>query len=139
MSIWRIGSLSGLERYDPHPPPPSTQLRRARHRGADYYCRDRDGVGVRYARVGPIICAWLAISVWNAGAYNASLRAEFSDLDEDPRHARMDFTMSVLFGLIPQSIIVAPFMTGFYQDGWTLTSAPFPCVREPEIYCGRKP
>jgi hypothetical protein len=80
--------------------------------------------------------AWLAISVWNAGAYNANFRADFPDLDEDPRHARQDFTMAVLFGIAPPSIVIAPFLTGFYMDGWTLDSRPFPCTKNPEIYCG---
>lgn len=83
------------------------------------------------------IGAYLAISFLNVGAYNANLRASFHRLAEDPRHARQDFAVSILFGLAPPSIIIAPFLTGLYEDGWSLNYHPFPCDQDPKIWCGK--
>ena len=69
-----------------------------------------------------LIAAYLAVSIWNAGALNADYRARHPIIDS--RTAREMVGTSVLFGLLPQMIIATPFITGFYQDGWTLDWRP---------------
>jgi hypothetical protein len=67
---------------------------------------------------------WIVISVVNAGFVNANFRAEFEDLCHSSRWARNHLAFSIGWSLFPLSAVLTPFMTGFYQDGWTLSGAP---------------
>lgn len=69
---------------------------------------------------------YLAISLLTAAGMNASFRAEFRHITSDARQSRQNFTVSLLFGLLPPEWIVVPFMTGFYQDGFSLEWRPKP-------------
>lgn len=73
-----------------------------------------------------IIVAWISVGLLNAGAWNANMRVEFPRLMADPREARKNLSISLLLGLVcaPFGFIVVLFLTGFYQDGWTLSGKP---------------
>jgi hypothetical protein len=87
--------------------------------------------------------AWLLIPLYlvcwfgTAGAVNATFRTEFHRLDQSKYYAREDLVFSILWSAIPIfPWIITPILTGFYEDGWTLESKPFPCKEEyPDIWC----
>ncbi len=78
---------------------------------------------------------YIGIAIGNAGALNADLRGNTPRLHQSAREARHTLGMSIFFALMPPAVIVTPFVTGFYYNGWTLDSKPFPCTLDPEIWC----
>lgn len=71
-----------------------------------------------------LIPLWIATSIWNAGALNASSRAEYFYPRLDERDRIQTRTFNVFMGMLPQAIVAAPFETDFYHDGWSLSVAP---------------
>ena len=78
---------------------------------------------------------WAVMSLITTAGMNANLRASFPKLDQSPRQARQHFAFAVFIGVLPPGWVAAFFVTGFYMDGFTLNSAPFPCTGTPEIWC----
>lgn len=90
-------------------------------------------------RIGTLVCAvlWLLCGIAATGTLNAMYRGAFHDLHESPGHARQTLGISVLlgFGGGPFSLVIGGFIGGFWYHGWTLTTSPFPCDRDPAIWC----
>lgn len=84
------------------------------------------------------IVPYVGISIINAGALNANDRGKFPELTQDPYTAREMFTESLFVGLLPQSVIVVPFVIGFYHYGLSYESGPTKCTMNPEIWCGKR-
>lgn len=91
-----------------------------------------NGAPMRFIALGIL---WLAFSIGTVGFLNANLRATFPELMQSPRQAREQLAFSIGISLLPPTWFVIPFLTGFYQDGWTLTGAPLACTKNPEIWC----
>jgi hypothetical protein len=61
----------------------------------------------------------LVMYVWTWGALMADLQGSWPSLaDEDYRD---DLATSAGFSLIPVIWFLSPFLTGFYEHGWTLS------------------
>ena len=73
-----------------------------------------------------LISAWLVCGILTAGAMNASFRGDFPNVYADAVRARNRGASSIGYGLMfgPFGLLISPFMTGFYQHGWTLDMGP---------------
>lgn len=73
-----------------------------------------------------IAALWIACGLIAGGFFNADHRSRFPELPSTPERARETCAMSMGFGLIggPISLMLSPFLTGFYQYGWTISCAP---------------
>lgn len=69
---------------------------------------------------------WIACGIFNAGADNAYWRGRFPDLYTTAVYGRDGCADSLGRGLVfgPVGAIMSPFMTGFFQYGWTLSCGP---------------
>lgn len=84
---------------------------------------------------------YVAIWITNAGFINGDFRAQFPDLYEDKYEARNALIFSIGWSAIP---VIPWIITGFISKGytgpWSLDDSPFPCTRDPDIWCkGNKP
>jgi hypothetical protein len=68
------------------------------------------------------IGAWAALSVMFTGFFNADFRGNFREFRHYCRaeDGRRNLGVAAFFGAVPITWVVSPFMTGFYQYGWTL-------------------
>jgi hypothetical protein len=83
------------------------------------------GLNMR-AIIATITIVWILMGVFTAGAMNADFRGDFPDLHSDPSHARHGCAQALGFGLLfgPFGFFLSPFMTGFFEHGWTLECRP---------------
>ena len=63
------------------------------------------------------LVVYATMTVLTAGFLNANSRYGYY---VNAYHGRENLAVSFGFSLLPPTWIIAPFMTGFYQDGWTL-------------------
>lgn len=68
------------------------------------------------------VVLYIAFAVWNAGAINANMRGEYWYRSQNKRERVQTLSFSVGIALFPPTWIVSPFITGFYQDGWSLST-----------------
>lgn len=76
-----------------------------------------------------IFILWLDVYVWSVGATLANCRHFLDDprnksinerIKEETEKYRKDLAFSVGINLLPPSLIVCPFITGFYEHGWAI-------------------
>jgi len=69
---------------------------------------------------------WLGCGLLAAGAFNAENRGEFHENYENSKWARRGCAHMIGIGLFggPIALAMSPFVTGFYQHGWTLSCKP---------------
>lgn len=68
---------------------------------------------------------WVCLAIGNAGFLHASfMNGSYQYLPYDKREVRQDLTICIGFSMLPPMWVITPFVTGFYQDGWTLTLKP---------------
>jgi len=72
------------------------------------------------------LVVYSALYVLSVGGINANFRATWPNLCMNERYTREHLVFAVGWSLIPSAPLVTPFITGFYQDGWTLEYRP--CV-----------
>lgn len=65
--------------------------------------------------------AWIALSVWTAGANYAAMDARYGEWLCTHEEHRQRLGLSLLIGMLPPSWVAEPFLTGFYQYGWRVT------------------
>lgn len=74
------------------------------------------------------LAVWMTAGYIAAGFLNADLRGSFPRNYREPAWARSGCAYATGIGLVggPVALAVSPFMTGFYQHGWTLSCKPVP-------------
>ena len=70
-----------------------------------------------------MIVFWILCGVLTGGALNAYWRGRFPDLVY--KDARKDLVFSLGLGLFagPIGLLMMPFLTGFFEHGWTLSAS----------------
>ena len=74
------------------------------------------------------LCAWLALYVWTVGALMADSRHDLDFIGESPANRlrweknRYREKLAFCFGisLLPPTLPMSPFITGFYEHGWVI-------------------
>lgn len=76
------------------------------------------------SRIAYGLIAYIALVFLHAGIINADFRGEFSDFRYrcTAKDGRGHLAFSFGMAMVPIFWIISPFMTGFYQHGWTLNS-----------------
>lgn len=69
-----------------------------------------------------IIIGWAVCAVGTAGFLNADYRADFPPKNDREARSSMAHCMGMGFLLGPLGIFFSLFVTGFWQDGWTLSA-----------------
>jgi hypothetical protein len=64
-----------------------------------------------------LVC--IGLWFWTWGALMADSQCRFPTLAS--RDYRKDLAVTLLLSVIPTSWLITPFLTGFYEHGWTLT------------------
>jgi hypothetical protein len=64
------------------------------------------------------VTVYLLLSLFTAGAIRRDFEATFPTLLRDTHDCRENAGISLLFGLLPQAWLIAPFLTNEYQYGW---------------------
>ena len=65
---------------------------------------------------------WLIpfVWLWSWGAYNAE-SSYWIDCEFSVKHYRQNLAMSAGYSLLPPAWVLSPFLTGFYEHGWSLS------------------
>ena len=90
-----------------------------------------------------VIAGWLACGIVAGGFLNAWDRGDdlagggSYALFQSPGKARAFQAFSIGMGLLfgPFALVITPFVTGFYQYGWSLDNTAFPCKGNPNVWC----
>ena len=76
------------------------------------------------------VLAWLVMGIAGAGFLNANLREEFGRRMQNgmsAREAREHLAFSCMYIITgPIILFTSLFLTGFWQDGWSLNGKPIP-------------
>lgn len=80
---------------------------------------ERDAVGKRGGWCLPVFLLWLSLYLITAAGMTANLQGGWGDDSLADKEYRSDLAFACGWSLLPPAIFVGPFVTGFYEHGFS--------------------